>query len=47
MSKYFKPENKMFFKMYLREKEFWEDSIIKKRIGKMTYMVLGQRWEHK
>lgn len=27
--------------------EFWEDGVIKKRISKMTYMVQGQRWEHK
>ena len=30
--------------MYQSGKEFWEDGVIKKRIGKLTYMVQEQRW---
>ena len=44
---YFRPGDKVFFKIYRGGKDFWEDGLITKRIGKMLYMVKGAKWEHK
>ena len=38
INKYLNPEEKVFFQMYQKGKEFWKDSVVKKkRIGQMTY----------
>lgn len=44
---YFKLEEKVFFRIYQRGKEFWQDGVVKKHIGRMAYIIQGQRREHK
>ena len=44
--KYFMPEDKMFFfKMYCDSKEFWEEGVKSKSVGRMMYMLKGKKYE--
>ena len=49
INEYLNLGEKVFFKMCQKGKEFWKDGVVKKkkRIGHMTYMVQGPRWEYK
>ena len=37
----------VFFRMFKRRREFWEDSVITKRVGKVMYIILNAKWEYK
>ena len=39
--KYFNPGEKIFFKIYKKNKEYWEESVIKKCVGRILYMIKG------
>ena len=41
-----RPGDKVFFKMYCGAKEFWEEGVIRKRVGGMMYMLKGVKYEY-
>ena len=44
--KYFYPCEKIFFKIYKKNKQYWK-GVIEKRFGRVLYVIKGQRWVHK
>ena len=45
--KYFHPSEKIFLKIYIKNKEYWEEAVIEKRVGRVLDMIKGLNWVHK